>query len=161
MNTIVHIGERQIDLQGLHELRDDGQSVILLFDAAHAPSSLTLAGADAQLLREWIDDYRSRSSQGLDFMVAKPPKQPDAALVQHLRSIAMTAEHPSDLLFYLATQVSDEETFTDYLRATFGDDGDVWVVAHRWWRGSYPGTSADNLLRFVLQETAPFWKPNE
>jgi hypothetical protein len=161
MNTIVHIGDRQIDLQGLQELHDDGQSVMLLFAAAHEPSSLTFTGADAQVLREWIDHYRTRSSQGLDFMVAKLPKQPDAALVQRLRSIAMTAEHPSHLLSYLATQVCDEETFTDYLRATFGDNSGIWLVAQRWWRGSYAGTSADTMLRFVLEETAPFWKPNE
>jgi len=81
--------------------------------------------------------------------------------MQQLRSIAFIAEHPSDVLAYLAGQVPDEETFIDYLLATFGDSSDMWLIADRWWHGSYPGTNADNIFRFALEETAHFWKTGE
>jgi hypothetical protein len=161
MNTIVHIGDRSIDLQGLQELQYDSTSVTLLFGDEHDPPSLTLTGADAQHLRNWLDQYAKSHANGLDFMVPKPSKQPSAELIQQLRTIATTAEHPSDLLTYLRDQVNDEETFTDYLLATFGDDSLIWVIATRWWRGAYPGTNADTILRVALQETAHFWKPSE
>ena len=57
MDTIVHFGDRSIDLQGLQELQYDSTSVTLLFGAEHDPPSLTLTGADAQYLRNWLDHY--------------------------------------------------------------------------------------------------------
>jgi hypothetical protein len=161
MDTIVQFGDRSLDLQSLQELQDDGKSIILLFGAEHEPPILTLTGADAQLLRDWIDRYVKSQPNGLDFMVPKPRKQPDSALVQQLRSIALNAEHPSDVLGYLAGQVPDEETFIDYLLATFGDDSIMWLIADRWWHGSYPGTNADSIIRVALKETAHFWKPGK
>jgi hypothetical protein len=133
MDTIVQIGDQLIDLQGLQELQDDGRAVSLFFDAAHDPPFLTLVDADAQLLRDWMDRYTKTYPNGLDFMVPKPRKQPDSKLIQQLRSLALSTEHSSDVLAYLADQVNDEETFTDYLLATFGDDSGIWLVAHRWW----------------------------
>ena len=88
MDTIVRFGHRSLDLHGLQELQDEGESIILLFGAEHDPAVVTLTGADAQLLRDWIDHYVESQPNGLDFMVAKPRKQPDSALMQQLRSIA-------------------------------------------------------------------------
>ena len=158
MDTIVQFGVRSLDLDGLQELQDDGESIILLFGAGHDPAVVTLIGTDAQLLRGWIDHYMKSQPNGLDFMVAKPHKQPGSALVRQLRSIALTAEHPSDVLVYRAGQVPDEETFIAYLLATFGDGSDMWLIAARWWQGSYPRTNADTILRLALEETAHFWK---
>ena len=71
-----------------------------------------------------------------DYPMADDYREPlDTELIKQLRSIAATAESPSDILFYLAAKIQDEDAFVDYLLTAFGDQSIMWEIATRWWRG--------------------------
>ena len=85
----------------------------------------------------------------------------DNELVSQLRQMVLQGLDPSHILSFLMPKVQDKYSFIDYMRAACPDDecddGEIWLVAGRWWTGNQTSYGADRLLRPIFEQARERW----